>query len=249
MDWLNCRCTYNIIFLNFIIMSFMEQKYCRPSEDFKWPAPFFGAALCCEGVPPAVDFDDSDPNSAYRVGHIRCPKCGNQVGVFANGGSNLLENVGFLYKNWNRCFQPCKVNSGTLLEPTLALPQGKEGQYRWGECNIDYDFIGGKQGKSIHFVLFKTAHSDVLGKKAGKECWIDDERCLKDLSILDKSGNEVNLTWLLEKRNVHVHVSASWSTDGTSWYCLNIRFYNTARKHILKFEQEMNKAGFSVSLL
>lgn len=230
-------------------MSFMEKQWCRPAESFKWPAPFFGYALCCGGVPPAVDFDASDPNSAYRVGHIRCPKCGNQVGVIANGGyDNLFEKVGFLYENWNRCFQPCKVNSGALIEPTIALPQGKEG-YRWGELDIDYEYVGGKRGRRIHFVLFKTAHSDVLGKKAGKEYWIDDERCLKDLSILDSSGNEISLTWLLGRRNTAVHVSATWSTDGTSWYCLNIRFYNTAQKHIAKFEKEMNTAGYSVCLL
>ncbi len=225
----------------------MEEKYRRPAEAFKWPAPFFGYALCCGGVPPAVDFNPADPNAAYRIGHIRCPKCGNQVGVISNGDGGMFEKTGFLYEHWNRCFQPCKVNSGALIEPPIALPQGKEG-YRWGECSIDYEYVGGKRGKRIHFVLFKTNHSDVLGKGMGKEYYIDEERCLKDLSILDQSGNELSLTWLLGRRNIHAHVSASWCTDGTSWYCLNIRFYNTAMRHILKFEQEMNAAGYSVLL-
>lgn len=226
----------------------MEQKYCLSPEAFKWPAPFFGYALCCGGVPPVVSFDSTAPGAAYHIGHIRCPKCGNQVGVIANGGGNLFENVGFLYENWNRCFQPCKVNSGDLLEPTIALPQGKEG-YRWGALDIDYSYVGGKRGKSIHFVLFKTAHSDVLGKKDGKEYWIDDGRCLKDLSILDSSGNELNLDWLCAVRNISIYASASWCTDDTSWYCLNIRFYNTAQRHIARFDQDMTTAGFSVSLL
>lgn len=226
----------------------MEKQFCRPAEAFKWPAPFFGAALCCGGVVPAVDFDATAPNAAYRIGHIRCPQCGNQVGVIANGGGNLLENVGFLYENWNRCFQPCKVNSGVLVEPPIALPPGKEG-YRWSGLDISYQYIGGKRSKRIHFVLFKTTHPDLLGKKADKEYYIDDGRCLKNLSILDSSGNEISLDWLLNKRNVSVYVNASWCTDGTSWYSLNINFYNTAQRHIARFQEEMNTAGFSVSLL
>lgn len=229
-------------------MSLLEKQWCRPPEAFKWPAPFYGYALCCEGVPPAVDFDTSDPNSAYRVGCIRCPKCGNQAGVIANGGGNLFENVGFLYETWNRCFQPCKVNSGDLVEPKIALPEGKEG-YRWGECSIDYSYVGGKRDRRIHFVLFKTMHSDLLGKKEGKEYYIDDGRCLKDLFLLDKSGNELDLTWLCGTRNVHAHVSASWCTDGTSWYNLMISFYNTAQRHVARFDKDMTEAGFSVSLL
>lgn len=229
-------------------MNFLEERYKRPIASFKYPAPFFGYALCCGGVLPRVDFDATQPNAAYYVGHIHCPQCNNQVGVIANGGGNLLENVGFLYEHWNRCFQPCKCNEGVLKEPTIVLPPGKEG-YRWGECSIDYQYVGGKRGKRIHFVLFKTNHSDLLGKKMGKEYYIDEERCLKDLSILDKSGNELSLNWLLGRRNVSVHVSAAWCTDGTSWYNLHISFYNTAQRHIVKFQQEMITAGFSVNLL
>ena len=105
--------------------------------------------------------------------------------------------------------------------------------------------MGGKTRNSFDFVLFNTSHPDILGKKMDKEYWIDDERELKDLIVMNCFGQRLDMTWLCNARNVSVYVNASWCTDNSSWYQINFNFYNTAQKHLKRFESEMGTLGYS----
>jgi hypothetical protein len=92
---------------------FMEEKWKVKPDKFKYPAPLFGYALCCN-TKPLVDFDINSPN--HQIGHIACPVCNNQIGVIAGGKEKAL---GFLYNNWNRNFP----------DGPFEMPEG----FKWGE--------------------------------------------------------------------------------------------------------------------
>ncbi len=220
----------------------LESKYKLPKDRYKYDAPFFGYVYCCN-TKPRVDFDPSNPNSKYSVVHIQCPVCDKQVGVIANGRGELPERVGFLYENWNREFQPCDVNEGKLVEPKIDAPEG----YRWAALRVNNTYMGGKDSDSLHFILFKTSHSDITGKIMDKRHWIDNDRKLKDLQLLTIENKEIDLTWLCQLRNASIYISESWCTDKTSWYQLNVSFYNTARKHIKRFKELFSNVGISLS--
>lgn len=122
--------------------NFMPPKYKRPLTEFKWPAPFVGYALCC-GQKPFVNFDPAWPDAKWRVGSICCLKCGNQIGVIANGpNKDLAEPVSFLYESWNRNFP-----NG----PYADLPEG----FAWGATNFRNYCMGSTKEYHSYFDLLK----------------------------------------------------------------------------------------------
>jgi len=126
----------------------LDKKHKLPKDRFKYGAPYFGFALCC-GVKPKVDFNPSDPNAKYRVGHMVCPVCDKQLGVISNGDGELPDRVGFLYQAWNRELP----NS-----PLFNVPEG----FFWCEARAEYKPHGETFGATKYFLILKVKERKVF---------------------------------------------------------------------------------------
>lgn len=195
-----------------------------------------GQALCCGEVPEygCHNFHVWEGRKESGFG-VYCPKCEKSAAILSNDSEQVKAN--FALQSWNRTFQK------ESLEPKLNAPEG----YRWGSLRCDYTYMGGRGDWSSSFILFKTDHDDILGKGRNLEYVIDEKRLLKNLTVMNCYGDEVDLNWFCKlKKQANTYVSSTWCTDGTAWYNLNFHFYGAAQKHINRFKTDMESLNYKI---
>jgi hypothetical protein len=188
-----------------------------------------GQALCCGQV----------PKHGYHNYHIWNGRPSRAFGFYCEichkNSAVIGEDIPFALCHWNRKFQSCGVNEYRMEEPALNAPCG----FRWGALAVYNLFVGGRQEKRYNIVLFKTSHEDLLGRKRDLEYIIDKDRYLKDVVLCDvMGGKQTDLSWLCKTRGASFYVHATWCTDNTAWYNVNLTLCNVARKHILRLREE-----------
>jgi len=199
----------------------------------------FGQVLCCDSIPEygGHSFHAYEGRTGLPGFGFYCHKCHKSHSILTNTHYEQ-DTIGFALTYWNRQFQPCQATETRLELPKLNAPAG----YRWATLRLDYAYIGGTKKRSWNFVLFKTKVSDLLNRK-----WKEDGK-LADLRIMNIFGEELDLSWLHDLRNVGVYFSKAWCTDNTSWYSMSISMCNTAQKHLRRFESEMTPLGYNTRL-